>query len=1043
MGAPNLAYDPEEDQRLSAQKRAEQKWGMKDNTGSPAEAESNADENNGSDSATNNAEKGLLKKSMAEAREKSGVNAKSQKKKDNKKKYLAGGIFASLVLSVVGAAFLLPSILMNTITTKLTDAFLDRAKFAVEQRAETYMTRYVTEVIGGSLRNCGQVVSKDCTPSKNGSQFSKLATSWRQNRIETRLLDKHGLTFKLDETNPNRVEVFKIDALGKETSIGEYGKRSVVREVTGAMKETTRFDGVLSRRHIKSVLVKKYGAKRFCFLACNKRDNFDQAKIKGVNKIKLRMIARVAEVSSARTTSYLLCLTAGCSPAEIERSDKDAIQSVLKKTDAKIMKNLEADMIKYKTKNLGELITRRVVDKIVTKVAGPTAAKTIVSTLPLVGQIYLAATLAEFVTVLDEKIENREISLFLKDVNEQEAALYATQALTIAEDAQSQEGSVEDNWAAFQLFSQFSSSRLSQNISGSNLGSVKCADGTVLSGHNDPLVCDDLQVQPSLLIEELRNEPVVDTFLELTSTYDACIGAPLITSCPTFTKPIRGPVKGALYLVNGLTGFAAETAMNVVTKIPLIDKITNFVGKQALVLFSWVSGKVFKTIVVADAGGQVAFDQLGAGFDVLGNAFSRGDGDLEAPGSSNIGGVLLTPTEQASLDVAIAEDRRLERQNMSVFARLFDIDNANSLASTTLLDTALALPLDGGPITAPSVDPTQYIQTIASAVGITKKTNAAGLSTRDRTELYGVSQYGIPLGDRAYDDTLLDLTEDEYALQCATYKNEREDSKYTDQNTGRIEYTLTDPCALDKVARDSLIKIFDLDENSAVAQGGNAVNTDQLNCGGYVTADNGGVLSPASYSPSITLECLQLQQQCQSVAAGDTIKILCEAFKYDGVLYGNNYGSLSGTKANGIYGFTAPTGNDFGIDSQRWIANRTEGLSPNNLLECSGLTTVALFDAFGYEGYIGCSGDHTQRSHPDLFRETPLGEVRAGDFLTKTFGCNSNTGGHIAIAAGPAKSDGTILVYETNEWGKSARFNVRQLSYFSDGGKSRYIGPGI
>jgi hypothetical protein len=70
------------------------------------------------------------------------------------------------------------------------------------------------------------------------------------------------------------------------------------------------------------------------------------------------------------------------------------------------------------------------------------------------------------------------------------------------------------------------------------------------------------------------------------------------------------------------------------------------------------------------------------------------------------------------------------------------------------------------------------------------------------------------------------------------------------------------------------------------------------------------------------------------------------------------------------------------------------------------------------------------------------GEIRPGDFLTKSFSCNSDTSGHVAIAASIPSINGDILVYETDSWKKPVRFERKNLFRDFPGGWSRYIGEG-
>lgn len=218
-----------------------------------------------------------------------------------------------------------------------------------------------------------------------------------------------------------------------------------------------------------------------------------------------------------------------------------------------------------------------------------------------------------------------------------------------------------------------------------------------------------------------------------------------------------------------------------------------------------------------------------------------------------------------------------------------------------------------------------------------------------------------------------------------------------------------------------------------VSGGGN------VDCTGYNEIGN----SPTSfirrvYPAAIQSACQTMKQRCQQ-GVSDTQSILCSAFEYDGVYYGNGYGTYTGSRAIPIYGFSANYGN-YGLQAQRWLAGRQSGsLNRTNLLECSGLTAVALYRAYNFSSSsLHCSGQFTNRQNPGFFDQLTMNQVRAGDFVTKTFGCNSGSGGHVAIAVTTPDASGNFIVYETNTWRRPVRFTQQNINRDFPGGWSRF-----
>jgi hypothetical protein len=217
----------------------------------------------------------------------------------------------------------------------------------------------------------------------------------------------------------------------------------------------------------------------------------------------------------------------------------------------------------------------------------------------------------------------------------------------------------------------------------------------------------------------------------------------------------------------------------------------------------------------------------------------------------------------------------------------------------------------------------------------------------------------------------------------------------------------------------------------------------RADCEGYTE-----ILGPATnttrqaYSAKVKGVCQTVNAMC-ATGVSDSRKILCAALEFDGAYYGNGYSTTyGGSRAVPIYGFSAPSGGNYGLRPEAWLATNKPGLNAQNLLECSGLTAVALFRAYKFaSSSLYCSGQFTAQRNSAIFDAVPRDGIRAGDFLTKTFGCNSSTSGHVAIAASPPDAAGNLVVYETNAWKKPVRFTERNLSYFA-GGWARFKNGG-
>lgn len=419
--------------------------------------------------------------------------------------------------------------------------------------------------------------------------------------------------------------------------------------------------------------------------------------------------------------------------------------------------------------------------------------------------------------------------------------------------------------------------------------------------------------------------------------------------------------------------------------------------------------------------------------------------------------------------LALKEDR----QEKNLFARLFDTEDSGSV---------LARAIQGAPNS--HKEASQNFFALLNPVTPVKE-YVGGFGTTpayaDGEFDYGIDTVGFSLSEmesEIADDPYLnaDIVENQIGLD---YLNSQYGdcfpTKLTDDGKISIDgftqervnqFTMDDKCSdpnneellryrfyLFDVMTMTSLSCYEGDSESCTALGADTtpigggggtttVSVGAVNCESYNIA-SGGELTPRAYDADVSQVCQEVKQSCET-GITTTGKILCEALKYDGVFYGNGYSSQwTNGGALGFYGFSENVGN-YGISAQAWLNQRDpSGLNPYNLLECSGLTSVALYDAFGQDGSsIGCSGQYTEQNNPSLFRQVEPSEVLPGDFLTKTFGCNSSTSGHVAIAASTVADDGTIYVYETNSFGKPVRFTKKNLDRDFPAGRSRYIGQG-
>jgi hypothetical protein len=747
-----------------------------------AEKEANAANGDGNASAVNGKEKSF--KSIY-ANEKANVSGKLKKR-------LAIGGAVGVTLASMAIVMFLPGIFMKAISERITDTFMGRVNYAVEQRIDRMVNHYVLNKIGGTSNTCTGPITRDCVnlDPNDKSIFSLVAANWKQNRIETKLFEKHGIEFKKSTLGDGRVKVFQN---GKD--LGDFGPRVLTEKVSGLIQTDSRSKGVLMRMQMRQVAQNKYGAAKWCFIACSKRDAFSEAVTTRKQRIKLGLVSQVSRFRIERLTAYMMCKMASCNFDELTKSDNDAVKRVLAKVDDEVLKEVLDDFNRYETRSISQMLIQRTVDRIVSTIVGPTAGKAAASAVPVAGQVYGILMLAELVASLDDAIEGKELSGLAAKINEQEAILYYTSLESVMEDVESGQADIQDSWAAFDLVKGAGKSKLYSDLTGKdNLPALKCNDGKVVTSSDPRLVCPELTVKHSFLIEDIRNDPLVSQILDFTNIYEWCF-IPETAATPCGSP--RSVVKRTLKFINAGIGFVGDGAMQVSIDLIrfigggfVVDKTQELFSTQVYKGIEWMTKEVIPMSIDAGAEDDRAVDQFAMGADGLANSLGRGDySTLDMP---NMGFKELTPAEQVSIDTKIAEKKREDFKSKSFFARYLDLNNSDSLASLTSYKTALLLS-----------EPVETVRNIPSSslnsfAGLFNTNKASATLSVPRESLFGISQYGP-------DEALLDIDPSELTPEkCEEYREARIASEFINEDTGQVEYALADPCETERVVYHAL-----------------------------------------------------------------------------------------------------------------------------------------------------------------------------------------------------------------------------------------------
>lgn len=912
------------------------------------------------------------------------------------KYYFAGALLTFLVVTGAGILFFLPTLALKNLMANVNEKFMDRVEYATQTMTDKYVEKYFKNVVGASLRSCGTHISANCRGSvalTGTAATVTLFNGWRDARLEDKIAKKYGYSFEVDTRSPDTIQIFKKNSFGGKDRVGDIGNNSATREIARLMRTETRAPGIRDRHLIRSLLSRKYGANKWCFIACEKRDAFNEWETSAIRKLKLKIIANIVLPRNEKAATYLMCFVVSCN--DRDKLAEDASKKILQSVDSEVLEKISTEI---GDKTISRYLSEKALEAVLKPMMGQAASQTASSAIPIIGQIYLAATIADMVDRVDTAIKNRELSQYAQKINEAQYAQYYGLWNSLSDDVQSGEASGEDVGAAMDIIGNYSDSRVWQQMTGApELGVVQCNNVT-LSEQTDPLACPEKSVSKTLAFEEWRNSEMGDVIVGTLLPYGQCIGGEIFGHCPqgspkTYIRPILGAINWTLGEISGILLGALE-------HLPIIggaiSGIQDFIGDRFSQLMNYLMGKAFPSVINGDAQNGEVLDQIAAGADVTANAFTKGEvtEDNEFIG---LGGQYITPEQDDALNDAIQKRVAEERQSQGIFEKYFDLDNHTSLASTAILNFASSHPNMSSSMTS-FINPLNWLGGGITNT-FTKKASAASLENRE--SIFNVKQYAYTVNDPVFEMDPDQLTDE----VCAQYKTSREATSYIDEVTGERVYTQTDPCMLRDTVVIEMTKIYNLDTESP---------------------DTG---SPTPSQPG--------EINCDTVTGNE--KIVCAAQNYLGIRYSNG-----DSKWAREWGVDSTNGLIGGNDAEAWLARRVIG-SNNDFIDCSGFTNLSVYAAFGVKIKAGCSGSWVSGGDPANLREIGLNEIRPGDFLTISRNCNAaGTPGHIAIYVGPGEN-GKIRTIESSagrnvNGEKVSGFYERDLNYFRYA--ARYIGPG-
>lgn len=751
----------------------------------------------------------------------SGFKPEKAKKKGllarlSRRQKLIGGSIATLAgTSIIGLILLmLPMLRLEKYLSNIKGRAFGVVESAVENRMGHLMERYLIKHTL-SLQACGNRATIDCKANySNEGIASGLFMAWQDARIEEKLFDKYGITVEStgDTSTADGVHRFTIrDRRGAEIKLtnghlnsGQFtgGSNQLGRDIRAFLKEETRWNQVMERRSIRRYLVRKHGVKFWCYIACSTRDDLNLRYSDAKTRMKHRLIDRVIFPFSERYGIYLTCLVSGnpgqgqCSP------DSLGERGITRLSDQEV-----ADILEELRESPNKRLNQIVIERTVKKVFGEATGKAVASGVPVAGQIYAAVLVIDLLNEADNFVANDGFSRYAADLNSRQYLEFYT-AMNTANDelkanvlAADEIGALNDQFKdaekskVYQLHSDNPQFAFMPTVAAqeSTDDGYLCANGKPIPA--DEFVCEEKKVARSYKIEEIRENPAIAGLAANIQLYDAC--------CSGIVHPILSGIDSILEGVSG----AILTPLTAAAKIlPGVSEIMDFAEKSFKSLVMAIFQQIFPLPITPDMPGREAYDGLEAGAEVAASQFAQG-GYTDTGESYGTGAKQLSDEEVAAVLDEHYDQLAYEKSQRSMFEKILG-DHDDSIVSMA----AVSAPSSIGAFMADMVESFssllsglmtgELISTVFSRQATAQSRNASVESP------FGIAKYGYPQNDPAFSINPADLTPE----KCEQYKQEWENTRQIDEQTGFYIYNTTNPCLLEEVVAETAKALF-TDEN--------------------------------------------------------------------------------------------------------------------------------------------------------------------------------------------------------------------------------------
>lgn len=761
-------------------------------------------------------ETGLRESHTYEPDSKPTLNPKLKVKKRWKRLAIGGGLFGLFGGTVALIFFFLPTLRVGHLINNIEGRFMGIAGNAIEQRAERLFSKYVQTRVFPLANACGNLVNPDCNaPFDPGQGYaSRLYTNWSNARVEQKLFTDKGMRVEFNQ-GTNKYTIFRANGVGVDfANVTDFelsdfdgqdvNRNELRREIRRALKEVSLWDRVMLRGPVRRLAKSKWNI-RWCFFACETRDNIRESSFNTSQKLKLKMIERTIAPFSDRLAVYFTCAVSDCTNQEYLRSRSQTLANAVGDFTPDELTKVTDDL----NRNNRQL-SRVLVDKVFTRIFNKTAGSIASASVPVVGIIYIVDAINE----LDTKLYEGAVSEFISDNTASQYAEFFLNFRVHHDEGVDGQLALDEVGAQSQIFDGLEGSLVYQREFGNGSYNREVLDQEYACADEEPipdgeLVCEERKVGKESGYDSWRQTDEAKLISAIVLGGYRC-GFLQGVSIAQGDDCTPGSGFDKVWLVDdiiheifsafeSIIGAVANVLIGALRLIPLVGDAINWFTEKLGDIMLWVLQIFFPFIQPGVGPGNQVFDDLYAGADVVGNDFTKGSEDPLTGELQGLGGKKLTD-EEVQENLTYLHETELENfRRESLFARLFSKDNPGSLLSKVA---------GRAPINTTLADMPRMILSFLSPVNIfsglgqmaAEPVYAQGLY-QYQGDPFGIDQYGFTVDDPTFDIDPEEISDDSCMPGGELYEEWKEGIIGDDPGeitpTGQVLYTLPNPCMLE------------------------------------------------------------------------------------------------------------------------------------------------------------------------------------------------------------------------------------------------------